>query len=402
MAGTAPELPLAGLRVIDLSTFLAGPFCAALLGDFGAEVIKVELPGSGDSLRRLGRRAGHSSLWWRQESRNKKSITCDLRRAEGQEIIRRLVAVSDVLVENFQPGTLERWNLGYEQLSRVNRGLIMARISAYGQTGPLASKPGFGRIAHAFSGLTYLAGYPDRPPVLPGTPSIADYLSGALAAFGVLVAKAYRDRTGEGQVVDTALYESVFRILEDVAVVYDKFGLVRERQGPDHENSVPHNHYPTRDGKWIAIACTNDRMFQRLARAMGRPELGDDPRYATVDERLRRRHEVDAMVAAWTASLDQAAALAILDREEVPAGPIYNIADIFRDEHYRARQAIIEVPDPELGSLRMPGVVPRLVRTPGRVRHAGPRLGEHTEEVLCGLLGYSPQEVARLREIGAV
>jgi crotonobetainyl-CoA:carnitine CoA-transferase CaiB-like acyl-CoA transferase len=377
MPEATPALPLAGLRVIELSTFLAGPFCAALLGDFGAEVLKVELPGSGDPLRRLGRRRGHSSLWWRQEGRNKKSLTCDLRRPEGQELLRRLVAVSDVLVENFQPGTLERWGLGYDALARINRGLIMARISAYGQTGPLAPKPGFGRIAHAFSGLTYLTGYPDRPPVLPGTPSIADYLSGALAAFGVLVALGHRQRTGEGQVVDVALYESVFRILEDVAVVYDQFGLVRQRQGPDHENSVPHNHYPTRDGKWIAIACTNDRMFQRLVRAIGRPELGDDPRYA-------------------------AEALARLDREEVPAGPIYTIAEIFQDAHYRARQAILAVPDPELGVLRMPGVVPRLERTPGRVRHPGPRLGEHTEEVLCGLLGYSPQEVARLRELGVV
>jgi crotonobetainyl-CoA:carnitine CoA-transferase CaiB-like acyl-CoA transferase len=402
MPEATPALPLAGLRVIELSTFLAGPFCAALLGDFGAEVLKVELPGSGDPLRRLGRRRGHSSLWWRQEGRNKKSLTCDLRRPEGQELLRRLVAVSDVLVENFQPGTLERWGLGYDALARINRGLIMARISAYGQTGPLAPKPGFGRIAHAFSGLTYLTGYPDRPPVLPGTPSIADYLSGALAAFGVLVALGHRQRTGEGQVVDVALYESVFRILEDVAVVYDQFGLVRQRQGPDHENSVPHNHYPTRDGKWIAIACTNDRMFQRLVRAMGRPELGDDPRYATVDARLQRRAEVDALVAAWTAALDQAEALARLDREEVPAGPIYTIAEIFQDAHYRARQAILAVPDPELGVLRMPGVVPRLERTPGRVRHPGPRLGEHTEEVLCGLLGYSPQEVARLRELGVV
>ncbi|HEY8477718.1 MAG TPA: CoA transferase [Chloroflexota bacterium] len=402
MASVTNGLPLAGLRVVDLATFLAAPFCATLLGEFGAEVVKVELPGGGDSLRQLGRRLGHSSLWWAQEGRNKRSITCDLRKPEGQEIVRRLVAVSDVLVENFRPGTLERWNLGYEELAKINPGLIMARISAYGQTGPLSPKPGFGRVAHAFSGLTYLAGYPDRPPVIPGTPSIADYLSGAFAAFGVLAAKIHRDRTGEGQVVDVALYESVFRILEDVAVVYDKFGLVRERQGPDHENSVPHNHYPTRDGKWIAIACTNDRMFQRLMKAMGREDLAEDPAYATMERRLERRAEIDRLVAEWTASMPQAEVLAVLDEAEVPSGPIYSIADIFQDAHYRARESIVEVPDPELGSLRMPAVVPRLSKTPGVVRHLGPRLGEHTEEVLRELLGYSAEEVARLRDAGVV
>jgi len=393
---------LAGLRVLDLATFLAAPFCATLLADFGAEVIKVELPGEGDSLRALGRRKGHSSLYWAQEARNKLAITCNLRVPEGQEIVRGLVKHCDILLENFRPGTLERWGLGYEELRAINPGLIMARISAYGQTGPLSPRPGFGRIALAFAGLSYITGEPDGPPLTPGSPTIADYVAGLFAAFGVLAAKQYRDRTGEGQVVDVALYESVFRILEDAAITYDAFGVVRERMGRAMHSAVPHSHYPTADGKWVAIACTNDRMWQRLARAMGRPELGTDPRYATMERRVAERATVDGWVEAWTRSLPLKQLLSILDAEEVPAGPIYSIADIFEDRHYRERGTITEVHDPDLGTVRMPGVLPRLSRTPGRIRHLGRPLGADTDRVLRELLGYDEATIADLRTRGVI
>src|SRR5574337_409637 len=305
---------LEGLTVLDLATFVAAPVCATLLGEFGAEVIKVEQPGTGDDLRRLGRQADGVSLWWLAEARNKKSITCNLRTAEGQELIKRLVARSDVVAENFRPGTLERWNLGYEALRAANPGIIMVRISAFGQTGPYRERPGFGRIAAAVGGISYLSGHPDRPPVTPGTPTIPDYLAGVMGAVGALIALRHRERTGEGQVVDVALYEPILRMLDELIPVYGATGHVRERIGSGTEYVVPHNHYRTRDGQWLAIACTNDRMFERLLRAMGREDLKE--RYGTMADRLHQRDERAPLTKKGGGGRDAQDALARLEAAE--------------------------------------------------------------------------------------
>ena len=389
---------LDGLTVLDCATFVAAPFCCTLLGEFGATVIKVEQPGLGDDLRRLGRRAASGQPdWWLVESRNKKAITCNLRAAEGQALLKRLAVSADVLAENFRPGTMERWGLGWEDLRAVNPGLVMVRISAFGQTGPARERPGFGRIAAAVSGASYLSGYPDRPPVSPGTPTIPDYLAGAFGAFGALAALRHRERTGEGQVVDIGLYEPMLRMLDELIPVYGATGYVRERIGSATEYVVPHNHYPTRDRGWIAIACTNDRMFERLAvKAMGQPPLVSE--FPTMAARLARRDEVDAAVARWVAALDATEALARLDAAEVPCSRVASVRDIFDDAQVHARGNILELASPLGGLLQMVGVVPRLSATPGEVRHAGPlEIGADNEEIYCGRLGLSRDELAALR-----
>jgi crotonobetainyl-CoA:carnitine CoA-transferase CaiB-like acyl-CoA transferase len=394
---------LDGLTVLDCATFVAAPFCCTLLGEFGATVIKVEQPGVGDDLRRLGRRAAAGQPdWWLVESRNKKSITCNLRAAEGQALLKRLVASADVLAENFRPGTMERWGLGWDELSAVNRGLVMVRISAFGQTGPARERPGFGRIAAAVSGAAYLSGHPERPPVSPGTPTIPDYLAGAFGAFGALTALRHRERTGQGQVVDVGLYEPMLRMLDELVPVYGATGYVRERIGSGTEYVVPHNHYQARDGGWIAIACTNDRMFARLAaKAMGEPALVD--RYPTMTARLERRVEVDGAVAGWVAGLTAAEALARLDAAEVPSSRVASVRDIFEDAQVRARRNVEAIASPLGGLLHMVGVVPRLTLTPGAVRHAGPlKVGEHNEEIYCDRLGLSRRELDELATRGVV
>jgi crotonobetainyl-CoA:carnitine CoA-transferase CaiB-like acyl-CoA transferase len=405
---------LAGVTVLDLATFLAAPVCATLLGEFGAEVIKVEQPGVGDDLRRLGRRAeaapgeppsgrgaeaAPSSYWWLVEARNKKSITCNLRDPEGQALIRRLVAQTAIVAENFRPGTLERWNLGWDALAAVRPSLVMVRVSAYGQTGPYRDRPGFGRIAGAVGGLSYLSGYPDRPPVSPGTPTVPDYLAGIFATVGALVALRHAERTGQGQVVDVGLYEPVLRILDDAIAVYGGTGHVRERMGSGTESAVPHNHYRARDGRFIAIACTNDRMFARLLKALGRGDLNGDPRMATTAARLAHRAEVDTLVADWVAARDPDAVLAALTAEEVPSSLVMSVRDLFDDPQVRDRGNILSIVTPLVGALAMPGVVPRLTETPGAVRHPGPgRPGQDNEEIYGSRLGLSSTELARLRE----
>ena len=401
-----PRRALDSVRVLDLATYLAAPVCATLLGEFGAEVIKVEQPRVGDDLRRLGRAAGPDaggSYWWFVESRNKKSITCNLRDPEGQALIRRLVSESHVLTENFRPGTLERWNLGWEALSAIRRSLVMVRISAFGQTGPSRERPGFGRIAAAVGGLAYLSGYPDRPPVSPGTPTVPDYLAGVFGAVGALVALRHAERSGEGQVVDLALYEPVLRVLDDAIAVYGGTGHVRERIGSGTESAVPHNHFLTRDGRWIAIACTNDRMFARLLQAMERTDLAGDPHMTTTPARLAHRALVDELVAGWVAARDASDALAALEAAEVPSSLVASVRDLFEDAHVRARENIVSVALPLLGRLAMPGVVPRLTLTPGRIDAAGPaRPGEHNEEIYGGRLGLSREALARLAERGVI
>jgi crotonobetainyl-CoA:carnitine CoA-transferase CaiB-like acyl-CoA transferase len=396
---------LDGVSVLDLATFLAAPVCATLLGEFGAEVIKVEQPGVGDDLRRLGRPAagGAPSYWWLVEARNKKSITCNLRDPEGQTLIRRLVARTRVLTENFRPGTLERWSLGWDDLARVNPALVMVRISAFGQTGPRREQPGFGRIAAAVGGLSYVSGYPDRPPVTPGTPTVPDYLAGVFAAVGALAALRHAERTGHGQVVDVGLYEPVLRVLDDAIAVYSGTGVVRERIGSGTESATPHNHYRTRDGRWLAIACTNDRMFGRLLGAMDRADLRDDPRLVSTRQRLAHRQLVDDLVATWVAERTAEDVLAALAAAEVPSSLVMSVRDLFEDEHVRARGNIISMATEVAGALAMPGVVPRLTLTPGEVRAPGPITpGQDNEEIYGERLGLDGAELARLRGRGII
>lgn len=396
-------LPLEGIRVLDAATFLAGPFCASIMGEFGAEVIKIEQPGVGDPLRKFGTvTSSGDTLVHLSESRNKKSITLDFRKAKGVEILKKLVKISDVMVENFRTGTLEKWGIGYEELSKINPGLVMLRVTGYGQTGPKAREPGFARIAHAFSGLSYLAGEAGGPPLMPGSTSLADYLAGTYGAVGVLMALRHRDLTGEGQSIDVALFEPIFRFLDELAPAYAMNGFVRERMGADTVNVVPHSHYPTADGKHIAIACTSDKMFARLAEVMGRPELAADDRYGRISARLEARDEINRIVADWTSALQRDDALACLKEGEVPSGPIYNIAEIFEDAHFAARGVLTKVMDERVGEVTVPGVLPRLSKTPGRIAHLGPDLAAHNEEIYGGLLGLSGAELDALRAEGVI
>ena len=389
---------LDGCRVLDVASFLAGPFCATQLAEFGAEVIKVELPGVGDATRRFGtmHECG-DTLPWLSESRNKKCITLDLRKPDGVALLKRLVEKSDVLVENFQPGTMERWGLGWDVLSAVNPRLIMVRISGYGQTGPYKDRPGFGRIGNAFGGLSFLAGYPDRAPVTPGSATIPDYMAGIYGALGTLLALQARQKTGKGQVVDIGLYEPIFRILDELAPAFAYKGYVRQRMGPGTVNVVPHSHYPTKDGRWIAIACTNDKIFARLAEAMGRPDLADESRWGLLAARERDRAVVDETVAAWTAQYDRADLLLVCEGAQVPCGPVYAVDEIFEDPHYAARENILRMEDPRAGPLAVPNLVPRLSDTPGTVKWLGPPLGAHNDEIYRELLLLTDAELERIR-----
>ena len=396
-------LPLEGIRVLDAATFLAGPFCSSIMGEFGAEVIKIEQPGVGDPLRKFGTMTkSGETLVHLSESRNKKSITLDFRKPKGVELLKKLVEKSDVMVENFRTGTLEKWGIGYEELSKINPGLVMLRVTGYGQTGPKAKEPGFARIAHAFSGLSYLAGEPGGPPLMPGSTSLADYLAGTYGAVGVLMALRHRDLTGEGQYIDIGLFEPIFRFLDEIAPAYAMNGFVRERMGADTVNVVPHSHYPTADGKYIAIACTSDKMFTRLASVMGQPELAEEDRYGPVSARLDGREEVNRIVAAWTSGLPRDEALDRLRAGEVPSGPIYNIAEIFEDAQFAARGVLTKVMDERVGEVVVPGVMPRLSKTPGRISHLGPPLAAHNQEIYSGLLGLSPEELEALRTEGVI
>lgn len=395
--------PLVGVRVLDAATFVAAPFCGTLLAEFGAEVIKIEQPKVGDSLRGFGTRTEcGDTLVWLSEARNKKSVTLDLGDAQGAALFKRLVEVSDVVLENFRPGTMEKWGLGFDELAKVNPRIVMLRVSAYGQTGPLRDRPGFARIAHAFSGLAYLAGEPGRPPVVPGSTSLADYMSGLFGAVGVLIAMRHAERTGEGQVVEIGLYESVFRVLDEIAPAYAKYGFQRERMGPDTVNVVPHSHYQTRDGQWVALACSNDRIWQRLTRAMKRPELAEDPRYAITPARNTHRAEVNALVSGWVGSLDCAGVIAACEAVDAPCSKLLSIGDIFQNEQYAARQNLRKIDDPRIGELVLPAPVPRLSKTPSELRSTGPALGNANTEIFGDLLKLSDDELARLEAEGII
>jgi len=390
--------PLAGVRVIEMGQLLAGPFCGQLLADFGAEVIKIEAPGAGDPLREWGReRAGGKALWFPIVGRNKKSVTLDLRQKEGQALARRLIAGADMLVENFRPGTMEKWGLGYEALSAENPKLIMIRVSGFGQTGPYAGRAGYGAIGEAMGGLRHVVGSPDSAPSRVGI-SIGDTLAATYAALGGVMALHARTRTGRGQVVDSAIYEAVLAMMESLITEYQQAGYIRERTGPILPGIAPSNVYPTADGLMILIAANQDTVFRRLAVVMGQEELGRDPRYATHVARGERQAELDALISAWSATTPAAELEAMLEAGGVPAGRIYRAPDIIADPQVQARNAIIRVMHHEYGELAMQNVVPRLSDTPGAVRHAAPALGADTEAVLGELLGIDAAGLAQLRE----
>jgi len=391
--------------VIELGQLMAGPFAGHLLADFGAEVIKVEPPGTGDASREWGHhRYRGRALWWPVLARNKKCITLNLRLPRGQELLKELVAKADALIENFRPGTLERWGVGPEELHAVNPRLVIARVSGYGQTGPYAKRAGFASVAEAMGGLRYINGYPGEPPPRTGI-SLGDSLAAMFATLGLLMALYWRDVLGggTGQVIDTSILESCFALLESMVPEYDKLGVIRQPAGTGLPNVVPSNIYRSRDGKWVVIAANIDSLFRRLCQVIGRPELADDPRYATHQARGERGTEVDAMIAEWAAQHDAAEIDRLLNEAGVVCGPIHTIADIFQDPHFAVREMIVRMSDPELGELAVPGLVPKLSETPGQLTWTGPaQLGSHNDQVYGELLGLTQAELADLAEEGII
>ena len=398
-----PAIPLAGVRVLDIGTLIAGPFGAGLLADFGAEVVKVEQPGVGDTMRSMGgARLGEVHLGWINAARNKLSVTCNLRVTEGQALLKRLVAISDVLIENFTPGTLEEWGLGWEDLKVINPRLIMVRVSGFGQSGPYSGRAGYDRIALGFSGYMYPTGYPDRPPVRPSI-ATADHVTAVFGALSALLALYWRDaQGGAGQMVDLALFEPLFRMSEDIVPVFHRLGRTRERIGNRNPGFSPAGNFQTKDGRWIQIAAGGDRVFERLARAMGRPELITDPRYALARDRAVHADDLEAMLAEWLAGITFDEAHALLTEANVPAEGIYTAAEIFADPHYAAREDIVEIEDEQIGPVKVPAVIPKLTTTPGTIRHGGPRLGQHNEQIYGGLLGVSSADLADLAMRGII
>ncbi|HEX5400680.1 MAG TPA: CoA transferase [Pseudonocardiaceae bacterium] len=402
MSTDTPAGPLVDLRVVEMGQLLAGPFCGQLLGDFGAEVIKLEAPGKGDPMRQWGREKPHGkSLWWPVVGRNKKSVTCDLRSAEGQDLARRIIDRADIVVENFRPGTLERWGMGYDRLRETNPGLILVRVTGYGQTGPYAPRAGFGSVGEAMGGIRYVMGDPASPPTRAGI-SLGDSLAAVFATLGALAAIHHRSTTGRGQIVDSAIYEAVLAMMESLLPEWAIGGYQRERTGSVLPNVAPSNVYPTKDGELVLIAANQDTVFGRLATAMARPGLATDERYSTHAARGVAMTELDDLIADWTATVGTDDLLATLHDAGVPAGRIYTARDMFADEHFAAREAIVRLAHPDFGELPMHNVFPKLSDTPGRVRHAGPALGEHNADVYGGLLDIDEQEIAALTARGVI
>ena len=394
--------PLTDIRVIEMGQLLAGPFCGQLFADFGAEVIKIEQPGAGDPMREWGREKPHGlSLWWPVVARNKKSIEVNAREPEGRDIIRDLVAQSDVLIENFRPGTMERWGLGWDDLVKINPKLVMIRVSGFGQTGPYSSKAGYGAIGEAMGGLRYIVGEQNAPPSRVGI-SIGDTLAATFACLGGLMALHSRDRTGRGQIVDSAIYEAVLAIMESLVTEYDKAGYIRERSGAIIPNVAPSNVYPTRDGRMMLIAANQDSVFKRLAAAMGRADLAENPIYATHTARGAVQHELDAMIGEWTATLDAEPLGRLLDEAGVPRGDIYRAPDMLEDAHFKARQSIVSVMHKTFGDLKMQNVAPKLSETPGKIVSTGPELGEHNDEIFSRLLSLDDTQRAALAARGII
>ncbi len=401
MNSIPPNGALADLRVLELGTLIAGPFCGQLLGDMGAEVIKIEAPGQGDPMRHWGpQERGAPSVWWPVIGRNKKAITLDLRQAEGQRLFKELCRKADVVIENFRPGTLEKWNCGWDELSAVNPRLILVRVSGYGQTGPYSQRAGYGGIGEAMGGLRYIVGEPDRPPSRVGI-SIGDSLAAVHACMGTLAALHHRHRTGAGQVVDAAIYESVLSMMESLVTEYDQLGHVRERSGPILPRIAPSNVYPTREGI-VMIGANQDTVFARLAVAMERPELAQDPRYRDHQARGANQQELDTAIAQWTATLGTRELLDRLEKHGIPSGLIYRTADMLEDPHYAAREAIVTIEHPAFGKLRMQNVAPRLSASPSSIRTPAPEIGQHNEEIYRGLLGLDADTLAALSARGVI
>jgi formyl-CoA transferase len=392
---------LSDLRVVEMGQLLAGPFCGQLLADFGADVIKLEPPGQGDPMREWGReKADGRSLWWPVVARGKRSVTINLRERAGQDLARRLISEADVLIENFRPGTLEKWGMDPADLMDANPGLIIVRVSGYGQTGPYASRPGYGAIGEAMGGLRAVIGEPDRPPARAGI-SIGDTLAATFACVGCLVAVHAREHTGRGQIVDSALYEAVLGVMESLIPEYTISGYIRPRTGSVLPNVAPANAYPTADGEHL-ISGNQDTVWRRLAEAMGRPELGDDERFATHNARGAHQAELDALIGEWTATLTSAQLEELLNDHSVPNGKIYTAPDMLADAHFAAREAVVRLAHPQLGEFAMQNVVPKLSDTPGEIRWVGPELGEHTDEVLAQLLDLDDAARNELRAAGVI
>jgi succinyl-CoA--D-citramalate CoA-transferase len=395
--------PLEGVRVVEMGSLLAGPFCGQLLADFGAEVIKVEPPGKGDPMREWGRhrKNGHT-LWWPIIARNKKSVTLNLREEAGQELARKLIAGADVVVENFRPGTMERWGLGYEDLSESNPGLVMVRVSGYGQTGPYRERAGFGAIGESMGGIRHVTGFPDRPPPRVGV-SLGDSLAATFGALGAVTALYNREaRGGEGQVVDVGIYEAVLALMESTIPEYALAGHIRGRTGAILPFVAPSNTYPTSDDDYVVIGANADTVFARFAEATGHPEWAEDERYATHNARGENQEELDGMISGWTKERTVNEVLEILKEAGVPAGKVFTAKDMVEDPHYAARENVVTVEDPEMGPFPMQNVVPRLSGTPGKVRWTGPDLGQHNDEVYGEILRLSEEEREALRERGVI
>ena len=395
--------PLAGLKILEMGQLLAGPFASTLLAWFGAEVIKIEPPGKGDALRAWRGMHDGTSLWWAIMGRNKKSITLDLREPRGQAIARSLATKVDALLENFKPGTLEKWGLGHDELEAENPGLVMVRVSGWGQTGPRSAEPGYASVAEGVGGLRYVTGYPDRPPVRSNL-SLGDTIAGLHAALGLLTALYHREHGGDGkgQVVDVAIYEAVFNMMESALPEFDLLGEVRERQGSKLSGIVPSNTYQCHDGKYIIIGGNGDSIFKRLMRAAGREDLAADPRLEQNDGRVQHEEEIDGAISDWASRHTFSEVLASLEEAQVPAGPIYDMKDIVEDEHFKARDMFETATLADGTEVKLPNMVPKLTKSPGGTSWAGPELGAHNEEVYQGMLGMSAEEIDELRRDGVV
>lgn len=393
---------LAGVRVLDVSTVIAAPFAAGLMADFGADVIKIEQPEGGDPFRRLGPYHHGESMRWAAMGRNKRCITLDLRKEQGKELFLQLVKESDVVIENFRTGTLDKWGLDYATMKQANPRIIVTRITGYGQTGPYKNVAGFGTPATAFSGMTYVTGYKDRPPVSPSF-SLTDYISGLYAVMSTMMALYHRDSLqGQPQEIDVSLYEGLFRMMEIHCADYHKNDIIRERTPKLSGTSSPGGTYQTKDGKWVVLVCSTDRTWEYLTVAMGRADLLAHPLYSTMKERVANDATLDTIVREWIGSLNYKDLKELVDREGVPVNLVYSIADIFEDPHYAARENILEVAHPALGTIKMPGIVPKFSVTPGEVKWAGPELGAHNEEVYCGLLNLSTLQLEDLKREGVI
>ncbi len=395
------QLPLKGIKVIELGTLIAGPFCARMLAEFGADVIKIESPDGGDPLRKWRKMYEGTSLWWYVQARNKKSLTLNLKSPEAQEVVRKLVKDADIVVENFRPGAMEKWGLGWEALSQINPKLIMVRLSGFGQTGPYRDRPGFGAIGESMGGLRYITGFPDRPPARVGV-SIGDSIAALHGVIGAMMALHHRNMNGgRGQYVDVALYEAVFNMMESVLPEYGMFGMVRERSGASLPGIVPSNTYISRDNKYVVIGANADSIFKRMMHAIGRSDLANDPALAHNDGRVARTAEIEQVISDWVAANDLERVLEVLEKAEVPSGKIFDVADIANDPHFAAREMIREFKLGDGKPVTLPGIVPRLSETPGETKWVGPALGEHTAEILGGL-GYSAEQQQDLKRRGVI